>query len=87
MCCSPGHFQSKTPYIRPLSDQIDDPPGLILKYLEDNLLQASKSKTLTRSEIKYVAREILEALNVLHGAGFVHTGIVAQSRVYLQLLM
>lgn len=69
-------FQSTSPYIRPLSDQIDDPPGLILKYLEDDLLQASNSKTLIRSEIKYVARCILEALDVLHGAGFVHTGIV-----------
>lgn len=67
-------FQFKTPYIRPLSNQIDDPPALILKYLEDDLLQASNSKILTRSAVKYVARGVLEALNVLHGAGFVHTG-------------
>lgn len=70
-------FQSKTPHIRRLSDLIDDPPALILKHLEDDLLQASNTKTLTRYEVKYVARGVLEALTVLHGAGFVHTGIYA----------
>ncbi|KAE8319465.1 kinase-like domain-containing protein [Aspergillus transmontanensis] len=39
-----------------------DPPVIVLKYLDDNLLNASISKRLTDQEIRYVARRILEAL-------------------------
>ncbi|KAJ9232237.1 hypothetical protein DTO166G5_6390 [Paecilomyces variotii] len=66
-------FQSRTPFIRPLLDEIADPPAIVLKHLDDHLLNASISKRLTSSEIKYVARGILEALKVLHEDGFVHT--------------
>ena len=46
----------------------------MLKHLEDHLLNASITKNLNRKEVKYVSRRILEALNVLHADGFVHTG-------------
>ncbi|CAI7590462.1 unnamed protein product [Penicillium viridicatum] len=71
-------FQSRTPYIRPLIDEVEDPsasPTLILKYLDDNLLDASNNKRLTRLEVIYVAKKVLEALSVLHYEGFVHTDI------------
>lgn len=72
-----NRFQSRTPFIRPLIDEIvdpADPPAIVLKYLDDHLLNASVSKRLTNQEIKYVARRILEALKVLHEDKFVHTG-------------
>jgi len=70
-------FQCQTPFIRPLLDEIvdpSDPPAIILKHLDDHLLNASVSKRLTSQEIRYIARRILEALKVLHENGFVHTG-------------
>jgi serine/threonine protein kinase len=51
-----------------------DPPAILLKYLEDDLLTASKAKKLSEREIKYVSKRILEALKVLHEDGYVHTG-------------
>lgn len=69
-------FQHKTPLLRPLVDEIQDPaspPAIVLKYLEENILHASNRKCLARAEVKYVARHILEALSVLH-KGFIHTG-------------
>ncbi|KAL3417507.1 serine/threonine protein kinase [Phlyctema vagabunda] len=71
-------FQHRTPTIRPLVDEIEDPadpPAIVLKYLDDDLTHASKKQRLTRPEIKYVARRVLEALSVLHEDGFVHTDI------------
>ncbi|OGM48357.1 hypothetical protein ABOM_003420 [Aspergillus bombycis] len=71
-------FQTRSPYLRTLLDEIEDPPGppaLILKYLDDDLWNASNCKTLTRLEVKYVAKRVLEALAVLHGEGYVHTDI------------
>jgi len=67
------HFQDRTPYLRPLIDEIEepsDPPTIVLKYLEDHLLNASIKKTLNRRELKYVSRRILEALKVLHEEGY-----------------
>jgi serine/threonine protein kinase len=46
-----------------------------LRYLDDHLLNASVSQRLTKLEIRYVARRILEALKVLHEDNFVHTDI------------
>ncbi|KAB8067212.1 kinase-like protein [Aspergillus leporis] len=71
-------FQGRSPYLRTLLDEIEDPPGppaLILRHLDDDLLNASNSKRLTRLEVKYVARRVLEALAVLHAEGYVHTDI------------
>jgi serine/threonine protein kinase len=70
-------FQGRTPYLRPLIDEIQEPsepPIIVLRYLEDHLLSSSIKKQLSRKELKYVARCILEALNVLHEDGYVHTG-------------
>jgi serine/threonine protein kinase len=72
-------FQDQTPNIRPLIDEIEDPydpPTIVLKHLDDDLLNASQLRRLTRPGIKYVARNILQALKVLHDDGYVHTGLV-----------
>ncbi|PWY93227.1 kinase-like protein [Aspergillus sclerotioniger CBS 115572] len=71
-------FQSQSPYIRPLLDEIEDrqgPPALILRHLDDDLLCASNSRRLSRLEVEYVAKSVLNALAVLHREGFVHTDI------------
>jgi hypothetical protein len=42
--------------LRPLLDEIEDPPNppaLVLKYLEDDLLHASNTRRLKRPEAKY----------------------------------
>lgn len=70
-------FQNKTPNLRPLIDEIEEPsspPTIVLKHIEDHLLNASIKKTLNRTELRYVAKRILEALNVLHEEDYVHTG-------------
>lgn len=70
-------FQNQSSHIRPLLDDIQDlpgPPALILKHLDDDLLNASNTQRLTRPEVKYVAKRVLKTLAVLHGEGFVHTG-------------
>lgn len=48
----------------------------MLKYLDDNLLNASNLKRLERSDIKFVAKTVLETLELLHEAGYVHTGTI-----------
>lgn len=63
--------------LRPLIDEISEPSTpstIVLKYLEDHLLNSSITKTLNRKELKYVSRGILEALKVLHENRYVHTG-------------
>lgn len=70
-------FQQSTPFIRPLVDEIQDPQDprtICLAHLDSDLRIESKSQKLNRSEIKYVARLILEVLKVLHEENFVHTG-------------
>ena len=70
-------FQARTPTLRPLLDEVEDPaepPAIILGYLDDDITRASRKQRLTRQEIKYVAKNVLEALQVLHEAGYVHTG-------------
>ena len=64
------------PCIRPIIDASDDPPSLILKYLDDNLLYASNAKTVERADIKYIARNLLQALEALNSRSYVHTGTV-----------
>lgn len=48
----------------------------MLEHLDDNLLNASNSKRLGRVDIKLIAKRVLEALNMFHEAGYVHTGTV-----------
>lgn len=70
-------FQNRSPYLRPVIDEIEDPPDpttIVLKYLQDDLLEASIQKPLNKKEIKYVAKWILEVLKVLHEDNYVHTG-------------
>ena len=70
-------FQARCPTLRPLLDEIEEPaepPAIILKYLDDDVTRASRKQRLTRQEIKYVAKNVLEALQVLHEDGYVHTG-------------
>lgn len=70
-------FQDKTPFIRPLLDEIEEPattPAIVLKHLDDDLLHAFNRQRFTRPEVKYVAKKVVEALSVLHEEGFVHTG-------------
>ncbi|KAE8363780.1 serine/threonine protein kinase [Aspergillus caelatus] len=62
-------FQNSAPYFRRFLDEIEDPPGqpaLILRHLDNDLLQESNHRTLTRAEVKYVAKRVLSALGVLH---------------------
>ncbi|TLD07334.1 hypothetical protein PgNI_10326 [Pyricularia grisea] len=71
-------YQSKTTFLRPLIDEIQepgDPPSIVLKHLDGELLTESKKKRLTRPEIKHVAKCMLEALRVLHKDGMVHTDV------------
>ncbi|PGH23474.1 STE/STE20 protein kinase [Polytolypa hystricis UAMH7299] len=70
-------FQAKT-HLRPLVDEIidpADPPAVVLKHLDDDLLNASNTKKLNGREIRYVSKKILEELKVLHEDGYVHTDI------------
>ena len=71
-------FQSRAPTLRPLLDEIEDPaepPAIVLKYFDDDVTRASRKQSLNRQEIKSVGRNVLEALQVLHEDGYVHTGI------------
>ncbi|OAL27499.1 hypothetical protein AYO20_09782 [Fonsecaea nubica] len=71
-------FQARTSSLRPLIDEIHDPPdtpALVLRHLDDDLRRASASQRLTKSEIKYVAKSVLEALKLLHEEHYVHTDI------------
>ncbi len=70
-------FCPLTPALRPLLDEIQDPPdppAIVLKHYDSDLLAASNAQRLTRREIRQVARNVLEALDVLHSEGYVHTG-------------
>lgn len=76
-------FHGRSPFMRPLVDEIiepQDPPAIVLKYLDDHLLNASATKNLSKEEIRDVARRVLQALCVLHGDDFVHTG--QYNRIY-----
>lgn len=71
-------YQSTNPYLRPLLDEISEPPEpacIVLRYLDTDLLQESKKERLSRPEIKRVAKTILLALEVLHKDGLVHTDV------------
>ncbi len=60
--------------IRQMIDNIEDPSSLVLEYLDDNLLEVCSRKRLESTDVKLVARIVLEALAALHENGFVHTG-------------
>jgi casein kinase II subunit alpha len=52
--------------IRQVINNIESPFLLVLDYLDDNLLDVYSRKRLEDSDVKVVARTILEALAVLH---------------------
>ena len=60
--------------IRQKIDDVESPPSMVLEYFDDNLLDVCSRKRLIGSDVKMVARSVLEALAILHEAGFVHTG-------------
>ncbi|KAK3306268.1 kinase-like domain-containing protein [Chaetomium strumarium] len=69
-------YQDKTPFLRPLLDQIvepSDPPSIVLKHLDTDLLTESNRKRLSCPEIKQVAKCVLQALQESHRDGVVHT--------------
>ncbi|KAF2871969.1 kinase-like domain-containing protein [Massariosphaeria phaeospora] len=71
-------FQHRTAYLRPLIDEIEnpsDPPAIVLRWLDDDMLNASNAKRLTRPEVKHVAKGVLEALRVMHEDGCVHADV------------
>ncbi|KAB8266312.1 putative serine/threonine protein kinase [Aspergillus pseudonomiae] len=71
-------FQAKTSCLRPVLDEIEDPPKLtiiVLNHFEDDLLQASKTRPLNRKKLNCVSRRILEALNCLHQGGYIHADL------------
>lgn len=48
-------YQDKTPYLRPLIDEIQEPaepPSIVLRYLDTDLLRESNKQRLSRPEIK-----------------------------------
>ncbi|KAK4982672.1 hypothetical protein LTR50_007633 [Elasticomyces elasticus] len=63
------------PCIRQLVDSVDDPPYLVLEQLESDALKASGEAKLARSDIKLIAKNILEALKTLHKEGIAHTDV------------
>ncbi|KAI1123823.1 serine/threonine protein kinase [Nemania abortiva] len=72
-------YQAKTSFIRPLIDEIQEPTeptSIVLRHLDSHLMVESRTATLTRPEIKQVARCILESLQMLHKDGLVHTNVM-----------
>ncbi|KAK4979606.1 hypothetical protein LTR28_003707 [Elasticomyces elasticus] len=63
------------PCIRQLVDNVNDPPYLVLERLESDALKASSEARLARSDIKLIAKNILEALKSLHEEGIAHTDV------------
>jgi casein kinase II subunit alpha len=73
------------PCIRQLIDHAKDDhakelPCLILEHLESDALKSSGQATMSRQNVKFIARSILSALVSLHAKGIAHTG--KMSRVH-----
>ncbi|KAL9100804.1 MAG: hypothetical protein Q9163_003870 [Psora crenata] len=60
--------------LRRLIDEVQDPPLLVLEYLDSNLLTESATKRVQSSEVKHITKSVLQALAALHEEGIVHTG-------------
>ena len=70
-------FQPRTPHIRPLVDEVDPDTAshaLVMRWLDTDLLNLTRRRQLASSEVKFVAKGVLEALQALHAEGYVHTG-------------
>lgn len=55
-------------------DIIESPPSLVLEYLDEIHLSVCSRKILEDSDVKEVARTVLNALPVLHEGDFMHIG-------------
>jgi serine/threonine protein kinase len=58
-------------------DEIEEsssPVTIVLRHLQSDLYEIDRWKPLNWREIKHVSRCVLEALQVLHEDGYVHTG-------------
>jgi casein kinase II subunit alpha len=60
--------------IRQLVDHAKEPPCLILEHLESDALKSSGQATMSRQNVKFIARSILSALASLHAKGIAQTG-------------
>ncbi|KAK1983370.1 hypothetical protein LZ30DRAFT_816902 [Colletotrichum cereale] len=81
-------YQATSPLFRPLEDEIvnpADPPSIILKYLDSDLRAESNRQRLSRSDIKKVAKSVLEALRILHRDGMVHTVDIKLDNIFVNL--
>jgi hypothetical protein len=71
-------LQPRTPFLRPLVDEIEDPATpvtIALRHLDSELLTETRKRALNRKELKHVCKSVLEALRVLHEENLVHTGM------------
>lgn len=73
--------------LRHLIDEVKGLPLLILEYFDNNLLIESEIQKLQSSEIKHVAKVVLQALAALHEKGIVHTGGCKISTIKLRHLL
>jgi casein kinase II subunit alpha len=71
------HFRT-CPYMRQVLDETKKPLSLILQHLDDNLLHASSVQTLESSDVKFVAKRVLQAIQALHEDGYTHTGMFTE---------
>ena len=62
------------PTLRRLVDEVQDPPLLVLEYLDSNTLAESRMKGFKSSDAKLVAKAVLETLAAFHAEGIVDTG-------------
>lgn len=78
-------FKGQGP-IRPLIDEIEGfagVPPLVLKYYDESLYHASNAKKLTSLEVKFVAKRVLQALELLHSNDYIFTGMCTQNICHL----
>lgn len=64
--------------MRQVLDETKKPLSLILQHLDDNLLHASSVQTLESSDVKFVAKRVLQAIQALHEDGYTHTGMFTE---------
>lgn len=63
-----------TSSLRHVIDEVQYRPLLVLKHLDSNLLIESTTQKVQSSEVKHVAKAVLQALAALLEEGFIHTG-------------
>lgn len=64
-------------------DETNNPPSLILQFLDDHILHASNVKTLESADVKFVAKRVLQAIRALHDEGYTHTGTFLKTRILM----